>query len=124
MYLSTYCVLMSCLASVCPVLGELKANPGSDTAVQWSCLDFADGEYKQETLCIRFKTVAELDDFKKIYNEARNTNAAGDAGAAVAPAAAAAAGGAAQQDKKDRVFERLQSAGNPWYASTSLSFQI
>jgi hypothetical protein len=43
-------------------------------------MDFADGEAKHETLCIRFKTDEQAKNFAKVFNEAKviNTKKSGD----------------------------------------------
>jgi len=53
---------------------ELKPHQGSANAYLWSAMDFADGEAKHETLCIRFKTDEQAKNFAKIFNEAKETN--------------------------------------------------
>ncbi|CAF4242046.1 unnamed protein product, partial [Adineta steineri] len=44
---------------------ELKSHQGSANAYLWSAMDFADGEAKHETLCIRFKTNEQAKTFAK-----------------------------------------------------------
>ncbi|CAF1585228.1 unnamed protein product, partial [Adineta steineri] len=53
---------------------ELKPHQGSTNAYLWSAMDFADGEAKHETLCIRFKTDEQAKNFAKVFNEAKDTN--------------------------------------------------
>jgi hypothetical protein len=53
---------------------ELKPHQGSANAYLWSAMDFAEGEAKHETLCIRFKTDEQAKNFAKIFNEAKETN--------------------------------------------------
>jgi E3 SUMO-protein ligase RanBP2 len=53
---------------------ELKPHQGSTNAFIWSAMDFADGEAKHETLCIRFKTDEQAKNFAKVFNEAKMTN--------------------------------------------------
>jgi E3 SUMO-protein ligase RanBP2 len=59
---------------------ELKPHQGSANAFIWSAMDFADGEAKHETLCIRFKTDEQAKNFAKVFNEAKviNTKKSGD----------------------------------------------
>jgi E3 SUMO-protein ligase RanBP2 len=59
---------------------ELKPHTGSANAYLWSAIDFADGEPKHETLCIRFKTDEQAKNFAKIFNQAKgiNTNKSSD----------------------------------------------
>jgi hypothetical protein len=59
---------------------NLKPHQGSANAYIWSAMDFADGEPKHETLCIRFKTDEQAKNFAKIFNDAKeiNTNKSGD----------------------------------------------
>jgi hypothetical protein len=53
---------------------ELKPHQGSVNAFLWSAIDFADGEAKHETLCIRFKTDEQAKNFAKVFNEAKQMN--------------------------------------------------
>ncbi|CAF4381937.1 unnamed protein product, partial [Rotaria magnacalcarata] len=59
---------------------NLKVHQGSANAFIWSAMDFADGEAKHETLCIRFKTDEQAKNFQKVFNEAKeiNTKKTGD----------------------------------------------
>ncbi|CAF4720880.1 unnamed protein product [Rotaria sp. Silwood1] len=50
---------------------ELKPKPGVDNAYLWSAMDFADGEAKHETLCVRFKTDEQAKNFFKVFNQAK-----------------------------------------------------
>ncbi|CAF1619209.1 unnamed protein product [Adineta ricciae] len=50
---------------------ELKPHQGSANAFLWSATDFADGEAKHETLCVRFKTDEQAKKFAKVFNEAK-----------------------------------------------------
>jgi hypothetical protein len=50
---------------------ELKPHTGTSNAYIWSAMDFADGEAKHETLCIKFKTDEQAKNFAKIFNEAK-----------------------------------------------------
>ncbi len=56
---------------------ELKPHQGSENAYVWSAMDFADGEAKHETLCIRFKSSDTAKKFVKVFNEAKQGNANG-----------------------------------------------
>ncbi len=53
---------------------ELKPHQGSANAFIWSAMDFADGEPKHETLCIRFKSDEQAKNFAKAFNEAKVNN--------------------------------------------------
>ena len=53
---------------------ELKPHQGSENAYVWSAMDFADGEAKHETLCVRFKTDEQAKKFAKIFNEVKEIN--------------------------------------------------
>ena len=53
---------------------ELKPHAGSANAFVWSAMDFADGEAKHETLCVRFKTDEQAKRFQKIFNEAKDNS--------------------------------------------------
>jgi E3 SUMO-protein ligase RanBP2 len=53
---------------------ELKPHQGTSNAYIWSAMDFADGEAKHETLCIKFKTDEQAKNFVKIFNEAKQIN--------------------------------------------------
>ena len=53
---------------------ELKPHQGSANAFIWSAMDFADGEAKHETLCVRFKTDEQAKNFAKVFNDAKGTN--------------------------------------------------
>jgi len=53
---------------------ELKPHQGTANAYLWSAMDFADGEAKHETLCIKFKTEEQAKNFAKVFNEAKGTN--------------------------------------------------
>ena len=50
---------------------ELKPHQGSANAFLWSAMDFADGESKHETLCVRFKTEAQAKNFAKQFTDAQ-----------------------------------------------------
>jgi hypothetical protein len=54
---------------------ELKPHQGTENAYVWSAMDYADGEAKHETLCIRFKSGDLAKKFVKQFNEAKETNA-------------------------------------------------
>ena len=53
---------------------ELKPHQGSENAYVWSTMDFADGEAKHETLCIRFKSSDTAKKFLQQFNEAKQAN--------------------------------------------------
>ena len=53
---------------------ELKPHHSTENAYVWSALDFADGEAKHETLCVRFKTDTQAKDFLKIFNQVKERN--------------------------------------------------
>ena len=53
---------------------ELKPHQGSDVAYVWSAMDFADGEPKHETLCVKFKTSELAKNFSKVFNDAKGIN--------------------------------------------------
>jgi len=50
---------------------ELKPYQGTANAYLWSAIDFADGEAKHETLCVKFKTDEQGKKFAKIFNESK-----------------------------------------------------
>jgi hypothetical protein len=54
---------------------ELKPHQGSENAYVWSAMDFAEGEAKHETLCIRFKSAEVAKRFVQQFNEAKQGNA-------------------------------------------------
>jgi E3 SUMO-protein ligase RanBP2 len=54
---------------------ELKPHQGSENAYVWSAMDFAEGEAKHETLCIRFKSADVAKRFVQQFNEAKQGNA-------------------------------------------------
>ncbi len=54
---------------------ELKPHAGSENAYVWSAMDFAEGEAKHETLCIRFKSTETAKRFFKQFNDAKQANA-------------------------------------------------
>lgn len=54
---------------------ELKPHGGSENTYVWSAMDYADGEAKHETLCIRFKTADQAKRFVKLFNEAKEAHA-------------------------------------------------
>ncbi|CAF2916331.1 unnamed protein product [Rotaria sp. Silwood2] len=53
---------------------ELKPHQGTENAYIWSAMDFADGEAKHETLCVRFKTDEQAKKFLKVLKEAKEMN--------------------------------------------------
>ncbi len=54
---------------------DLKPHQGSENAYVWSAMDFAEGEAKHETLCIRFKSAEVAKRFVQQFNEAKKANA-------------------------------------------------
>ncbi len=50
---------------------ELQPYHGTTNAYLWSAIDFADGEGKHETLCVKFKTDEQARKFAKIFNESK-----------------------------------------------------
>ncbi len=54
---------------------ELKPHQGTENAYVWSAMDFAEGEPKHETLCIRFKSNDMAKRFVKQFNDAKQGNA-------------------------------------------------
>lgn len=57
---------------------ELKANNGSDRALMWSAIDYADGndQPSHDVLSVKFKNSDVASLFKKAFEEGRTTNAA------------------------------------------------
>ncbi|CAF2430701.1 unnamed protein product [Rotaria sp. Silwood2] len=53
---------------------KLRPHQGSENAYVWSAMDFADGEAKHETLCVRFKSSDIAKRFVKQFNEAKQAN--------------------------------------------------
>ena len=53
---------------------ELKAHHEKDTAWIWSAVDFADGEGREEVLCVRFKTSDMAERFREQFNRAKEIN--------------------------------------------------
>jgi hypothetical protein len=53
---------------------EIKPHQGTANTYIWSAMDFADGEAKHETLCIRFKSSDIAKKFVKQFNEAKQGN--------------------------------------------------
>jgi E3 SUMO-protein ligase RanBP2 len=50
---------------------ELKPHQGTANAYVWSVVDFADGEGKHETFCVKFKTDEQAKQFARIFNESK-----------------------------------------------------
>ena len=50
---------------------ELKPHQASENAYIWSAMDFADGQGKNETLCVRFKSNEQAKNFAKVFNQAK-----------------------------------------------------
>ncbi|KNC79429.1 hypothetical protein SARC_08183 [Sphaeroforma arctica JP610] len=60
---------------------ELKEHQGSDTTWTYVCLaDYSDGEFKPETLAIRFRNEEAAQKYKTTFNEAKDLNKAGAQG--------------------------------------------
>ena len=53
---------------------DIKPNSGSDRALIWRAVDFADGTESHDTLSIRFRTPEIAQEFKKVFEEARKIN--------------------------------------------------
>jgi E3 SUMO-protein ligase RanBP2 len=53
---------------------ELKEHQGKENAYIWSAMDYADGEAKHETLCVRFKTNDQAKRFFEQFNNAKQIN--------------------------------------------------
>ena len=53
---------------------DLKPHQTSDVAFVWSAMDFADGEAKHESLCVKFKSSDLAKNFSKMFNEAKAIN--------------------------------------------------
>ncbi|CAF5207911.1 unnamed protein product, partial [Rotaria magnacalcarata] len=54
---------------------DLKPHQGSENAYVWSAMDFAEGEAKHETLCVKFKSSEVAKRFVQQFNEAKQANA-------------------------------------------------
>lgn len=52
---------------------DLSQMPSNDKAYIWAANDFADGEFKLEKLCIRFKTAEEAGNFKENFDKAKDS---------------------------------------------------
>ena len=52
---------------------KLKPHQGTPNAFIWSAIDYADGEAKHETLCVRFKTEDQAKQFEKIFNQSKGS---------------------------------------------------
>lgn len=73
---------------------KLQPNVGSDKSWIWGARDFADGEMKDEILCIKFTTPAFAQQFKTVFEKCargERVDALPDEPAAPAPAATATA---------------------------------
>jgi E3 SUMO-protein ligase RanBP2 len=53
---------------------ELKPHQEISNTYIWSAMDYADGEAKHETLCIKFKTDEQAKKFVQIFNKAKEIN--------------------------------------------------
>ncbi|KAI7840622.1 hypothetical protein COHA_005644 [Chlorella ohadii] len=49
---------------------KVQEHGGSDKAMVWSCVDFADESQKMELFCIRFASAERAAEFQKAYHEA------------------------------------------------------
>ena len=70
---------------------ELKPMFGSETAVCWFAMDYADEEAKMENLAVRFKLEETKNDFQKVFEECQESLK--KKGPDAAPAAAALGSG-------------------------------
>ena len=53
---------------------EIKPNQGSDRALIWNAVDFADGTESHDTLSVRFKSPEVTNAFKAAFEKARKDN--------------------------------------------------
>ena len=53
---------------------DLKPNNGSDRALMWSAVDFADGEESHDVLSVKFKNAEIANQFKKSFGDAKEVN--------------------------------------------------
>ena len=53
---------------------ELKPNAGSDRALMWNAVDFADGEESHDVLSVKFKNAEVAQAFKKAFEEGKAIN--------------------------------------------------
>ena len=53
---------------------ELKPHTGSDRAMIWSAVDFADGTESHEVLSVKFRSAEVAQEFKKAFEEAKANN--------------------------------------------------
>ena len=54
---------------------KVQEHGGSEKAMVWSCVDFADEVQKPELFCIRFASQDRAQEFKKAYEDAADMNA-------------------------------------------------
>jgi Ran-binding protein 1 len=54
---------------------KVQEHGGSEKAMVWSCVDFADETQKPELFCIRFASEERAQEFKKAYESAAEENA-------------------------------------------------
>ena len=55
---------------------DIKPNNGSDRALMWSAVDFADGEESHDVLSVKFKNAEIAAQFKKVFEESKEANKA------------------------------------------------
>lgn len=55
---------------------ELKPHAGSDRALIWNAIDFADGEESHDTLTVKFKNAEICGKFKEAFDNGKTANAA------------------------------------------------
>lgn len=53
---------------------ELKQNNGSDRALMWNAVDFADGQESHDVLSVKFKNAEVAQAFKKAFEEGKAIN--------------------------------------------------
>ncbi|CAF3310834.1 unnamed protein product [Rotaria socialis] len=58
------------------ITSQMELQPHRETAntLIWSAMDFSDGQFKHETLCIKFKTNEQAVNFSKIFHQAKLIN--------------------------------------------------
>ncbi|CAF5219644.1 unnamed protein product, partial [Rotaria magnacalcarata] len=53
---------------------ELKPHRETANTLIWSAMDFSDGQFKHEILCVKFKTNEQAVNFSKIFHQAKLIN--------------------------------------------------
>ena len=53
---------------------ELKPNAGSDRALIWSAVDYADGASSHDVLSVKFRTAEVAQNYKKVFEDAKAQN--------------------------------------------------